>query len=65
MAKNTTYTVVQGPLEHDGKSYATGEFIELDAKVGDPLADPSQGVLAKGKVDAPAADSEGAGEAQA
>jgi hypothetical protein len=63
MAKNTTYTVVQGPLEHDGKSYGSGEFVELDPKLGDALAD--QGVLAKGKVDAPAPGSEGTGEAQA
>jgi hypothetical protein len=52
MAKQSVYTVVDGPLDHDGKRYANGDFVELDPKVGDRLAESA--IVAKGRVDAPA-----------
>lgn len=50
MAKQPTYTVVDGPLDHDGKRYANGDFVVLDAKAGDRLVE--DGIVVEGKVDA-------------
>jgi len=46
MAKQSVYTVVDGPLDHDGKRYDNGDFVELDDKTAERL----EGIVAKGKV---------------
>lgn len=45
------YTVIDGPLDHDGKRHDNGDVLDLDAKVGDRLE--GDGIVAKGKVKLP------------
>lgn len=57
MAKQPVYTVVDGPLDHDGKRFHNGDFVELDAKLGERLA--GDGIVASGKVELPAGGDDG------